>query len=70
MNKFNEIARTVLGEAETEPTMEDLYREASQLLSAKGLRAFEQSDILEVIKKAIKLGYDEGRKAAESNPFK
>ena len=70
MSKFYEIARSVLGEAQIDPKIGDLYREVSDLLSAKGLKAFEQNEILEVVQKAIKLGFKEGYKAAEQNPFK
>jgi len=70
MNKFNEVAQTVLGEAEIDPKIGDLYREVSTLLSAKGLKAYEQDEILKVVQKAIKLGFKEGYKAAEQNPFR
>jgi len=70
MSKFNEITKTVLGEAEIDPQIGDLYREVSQLLAAKGLKAFEQNEILKVVQKAIKLGFKEGYKAAEQNPFR
>lgn len=71
MNKFNEVAQTVLNEAANiDPKIGDLYREVSDLLSAKGLKAYEQNEILEVVQKAIKLGFKEGYKAAEENPFR
>lgn len=70
MSKFNEIAQTVLGEAQINPKIGDLYKKVSTLLSAKGLKAYEQNEILEVVQEAIKLGFKEGYKAAEQNPFK
>jgi hypothetical protein len=70
MNKFNEAAQTVLGEAEINPKIGNLYKRVSQLLSAKGLKAYEQNEILEVVQEAIKLGFKEGYKAAEQNPFR
>lgn len=70
MSKFNEVANIVLNEAEINPKIGDLYRKVSTLLSAKGLKAFEQNEILEVVQEAIKLGFKEGYKAAEQNPFK
>lgn len=70
MNKFNKVAQTILGEAQINPKIEDLYKKVSSLLSAKGLKAYEQNEILEVVQEAIKLGFKEGYKAAEENPFK
>jgi hypothetical protein len=76
MNKFNEVAQTVLGEAHKNPRLlawaglEESYRHISDLLSKKGLRAHEYNDVLEVVQKAMKLAFNEGYKAAESNPFR
>lgn len=70
MHKFNEVAQTVLKEAQTDSSPSNIYREISDLLSKKGFRAFEQTEILDVVQKAIKMAYDEGYKAAESNPFR
>lgn len=70
MKKFNEVAQSVLGEAQIDPKLGNVYREVSDLLSKKGLKAFEQNEILEAVQKAIKMAFNEGYKAAESNPFK
>jgi len=76
MNKFNEVAQTVLDEAQVNPRLvawaelDKIYRHLSHLLSKKGLKAHEYSDIMEVVQKAVKLGFNEGYKAAETNPFK
>jgi len=70
MNKFNEVAQTILGEAEINPKIGDLYKKVSTLLSAKGIKAYEQNEILEIVQQAIKLGFKEGYKAAEENPFR
>jgi succinyl-CoA synthetase beta subunit len=69
MNKFNEVAQTVLNE-EIDPKIGSHYRQISDILSKKGLKAFEQNKILEVVQSAIKLAFNEGYKAAEKNPFK
>ena len=70
MNKFNEVAQTVLKEAQIDPKLGSVYRQISDLLSKKGLKAFEQTEIMDVVQKAIKMAFNEGYKAAESNPFK
>jgi hypothetical protein len=70
MNKFNEITKIVLGEATINPKIGSLFRKVSDLLSAKGLKAFEQQEILDVVQEAIKLGFNEGYKAGFTNPFK
>jgi succinyl-CoA synthetase beta subunit len=71
MNKFNKIAQTVLHEEiKIDPRLGNAYRQVSDLLSKKGLKAHEYNDVLEVVQKAIKLAFNEGYKAAESNPFK
>jgi len=70
MNKFNEVAKTILGEATINPKIGSLFRKVSDLLSAKGLKAFEQQEILDVVQEAIKLGFNEGYKAGSQNPFK
>jgi len=76
MNKFNEVAQTVLGEAHKNPRLvawaelEKIYRHLSDLLSKKGFKAHEYNDVMEVVQKAVKLGFNEGYKAAEQNPFK
>lgn len=69
MNKFNEVAQTVLKE-EIDPKIGSHYKQISDILSKKGLKAFEQSEIMDVVQKAIKLAFNEGYKAAEKNPFK
>jgi len=71
MNKFNEVAQTVLQEEiKIDPRLGNVYRKISDLLSKKGLKAHEYNDVLEVVQRAIKLAFNEGYKAAESNPFK
>jgi succinyl-CoA synthetase beta subunit len=70
MNKFNEVAQTVLNEAQIDPKLGNVYRQISDLLSKKGLKAHEYNDVMEVVQKAIKFAFNEGYKAAESNPFK
>jgi hypothetical protein len=76
MNKFNEVAYTVLDETQMNPKLgawagsEKIYRHLSDLLSKKGLKAYEYNDVMEVVQRAIKLAFNEGYKAAESNPFK
>lgn len=69
MNKFNKVAQTVLKE-EIDPKIGSHYKQISDILSKKGLKAFEQSEIMDVVQKAIKLAFNEGYKAAEKNPFK
>lgn len=70
MKKFNEVAQSVLGEAQIDPKLGSVYRQISDLLSKKGLKAYEYNDIMEVVQKAIKMAFNEGYKAAEQNPFK
>jgi len=78
MNKFNEVAQTVLGEAEANLETDNYYRQISDLLSKKGLRAYQYEDVMEVVQKAVVSasikGREEGRKEgkmfAETNPFK
>ncbi len=70
MNKFNEVAQTVLQEAKIDPRLGSIYRQISDLLSKKGLKAYEYEDVMSVVQKAIKFAFNEGYKAAESNPFK
>jgi succinyl-CoA synthetase beta subunit len=71
MNKFNEVAQTVLQEeVKIDPKLGNVYRKISDLLSKKGLKAHEYNDVMEVVQRAIKLAFNEGYRAAESNPFK
>jgi succinyl-CoA synthetase beta subunit len=70
MNKFNKIAQTVLREAQIDPKLGSIFRQISDLLSKKGLKAHEYNDVMEVVQRAIKFAFNEGYKAAESNPFK
>jgi len=70
MSKFNEVAQSILSEATIDPRIGSVYRQISDLLSKKGLKAFEQNEILNVVQKAIKMAFNEGYKAAEQNPFK
>ncbi len=70
MNKFNEVAQTVLKE-EIDPKIVSHYRQKiSDILSKKGLRAFEQNEVMDLVQSAIKLSFNEGYKAAEKIPFK
>lgn len=68
MGKFNEVAQTVLKE-EIEDR-QSVYRQISDILSAKGIKAFEQNEILKAIQEAIYQAYREGFKAGKENPFK
>jgi succinyl-CoA synthetase beta subunit len=71
MNKFNEVAQTVLQEEiKIDPRLGNVYRQVSDLLSKKGLKAHEYEDVMDVVQKAIKLAFNEGYKASESNPFR
>jgi hypothetical protein len=70
MNKFNKVAQTVLKEGKVDPELGNIYRQISDLLSKKGLKAYEYNDVMEVVQKAIKFAFNEGYKAAESNPFR
>jgi succinyl-CoA synthetase beta subunit len=72
MNEFNKVAQAVLKEADVniDPKIGSHYKQISDLLSKKGIKAFEQNDILDVVQHAIKLAFNEGYKAAESNPFR
>lgn len=76
MNKFNEVAQTVLGEALTKSNLvawanlTNIYRELSIILSKKGLKPVEHNEVMEAVQKAMKLAFNEGYKTAESNPFK
>ena len=47
-----------------------VFNKVSTLLTKKGLKAHEQSEILDVVKQAIKAGWDLGYKASEDNPFR
>lgn len=68
MNKFNEVAQSVLKE-EVEDK-QNVYRRISDLLSAKDIKAFEQDEILKAVQDAIHQAYREGYKDAKENPFK
>lgn len=70
MNKFNEVAQSVLGEATVDPRIGSVYKQIMDLLSKKGLKAYEQTEVLDIVQKAIKMAFNEGYKAAERNPFK
>jgi succinyl-CoA synthetase beta subunit len=71
MNKFNKVAQTVLQEEiKLDPRLGNVYRQVSDLLSKKGLKAHEYNDVLKVVQQAIKLAFNEGYRAAEANPFK
>lgn len=68
MSKFNDIAQAVLKE-ETD-TRQNVYRKISDLLSAKGIKSFEQKEIHDIVHSAMLEAYKEGYKAAKENPFK
>lgn len=70
MNKFNEVAQTVLKEAQIDPKLGSVYKQISDILSKKGLKAFEQNEVMDVVQRAIKMAFNEGYKAAEANPFR
>lgn len=69
MNKFNTTVQNFLKEG-INPKIGSVYRQISDLLAKKGLKAYEYNDVLDVVQEAIKLAFKEGYKAAESNPFK
>jgi len=48
----------------------DYYRQISDALSSKGLKAFEQAPILKIVERAIKLAFNEGYKAGVNQPFR
>ncbi len=66
MIKFNEVAQSVLKENSSKDT--EYYRQISDILSKKGIRAFEQKEILDIVAKLINISFKEGVKAAD--PFK
>ena len=68
MNKFNEVAQTVL--KEEMDAKQSVFRQISDFLSAKGIKAFEQNEILKAVQEAMYQAYLEGKKAAKENPFK
>lgn len=70
MSKFNEVAQSVLGEAVVDPKIGSVYKQVMDILSKKGLKAHEQTEVLDAVQKAIKMAFNEGYKAAERNPFK
>lgn len=70
MSKFNEVAQSVLGEATVDPKIGSVYKQIMDILSKKGLKAHEQTEVLDAVQKAIKMAFNEGYKAAERNPFK
>jgi hypothetical protein len=65
MNKFNEVAQTVLKEEKYE-----FYAEIAKVLSSYGLKAYQMEPIMDIMQRAIKIAFNEGYKAAESNPFR
>lgn len=66
MNKFNEIAQTVL----KEEIDLDYYKQIADFLSKKGLKAYEYNEVLVLVRKAIVQARNEGHKDAERYPFK
>lgn len=70
MSKFNKIANTVLKENTANPKISNVYKQITGILSSKGLKAYEQAEVLDAVQKAIELAFKEGYKAAEQNPFK
>jgi hypothetical protein len=68
MTKFDRIARSLLNEEADQ--RQNIYRQISDLLSAKGIKAFEQDEILKAVQEAMYQAYLEGKKAAKENPFK
>ena len=55
MSKFNEVAQTILKEEMDDK--KSIYRQISDLLSAKGIKAFEQDEILKAIQEAMYQSY-------------
>ena len=68
MRKFNKVAQTILKEESNDK--QSVFRKISELLSAKGIKAFEQNEILKAVQEAMYQAYLEGKKAAKENPFK
>jgi hypothetical protein len=65
MNKFNEIAQTILNEAK-----HDYYRQIADILASYGMKAYEMEPLMKIVHKAITIAFNEGYKAGSTNPFK
>ena len=66
MNKFNEVAQTVL----KEEIDLDYYKQISDFLFKKGLKAYEYNEVLVLVQKAIEQDRNKAHKDAERYPFK
>jgi hypothetical protein len=65
MNKFNEVAQTVLNESK-----HDYYRQIADTLTSYGMKAYEMEPLMKIVHKAITIAFNEGYKAGSTNPFK
>jgi hypothetical protein len=64
MNKFNEVAQTVLKEEK-----HDYFHQISDILTSYGMKAYEMEPLMKIVQKAITLSFNEGYKAGSTNPF-
>lgn len=72
MNKFNEVAQTVLKEESNEKNSKVgvYYQKVIDTLKEKGLMSHDMIPVLDAVKQAYMSGYQEGKKAVEQNPFR
>lgn len=72
MNKFNEIAQTVLKEESNEKNSKVgvYYQKVIDTLKEKGLMSHDMIPVLDAVRQAYMSGYQEGKKAVEQNPFR
>jgi hypothetical protein len=65
MEKFNEVAQTILKEDK-----HDYYRQIADILTSYGMKAYDMEPLMKIVHKAITLAFNEGYKAGSTNPFK
>ena len=72
MNKFNEVAQTVLKEDlnKQEPKVGEYYKKVIDTLKQKGLMSHDMIPVLDAVRQAYMSGYEDGKRAVEQNPFK
>lgn len=72
MNRFNEVAQTVLKEELNEKISKvgEYYEKVINTLKEKGLMSHDIIPVLDAVKQAYMAGYQEGKKAVELNPFR
>lgn len=72
MNKFNEVAQTVLKEESNEKNSKVgvYYQKVIDTLKEKGLMSHDMIPVLDAVRQAYMSGYQEGKKAVEQNPFR